>query len=1329
MQRHLFCRVSTLLIALINQTSFIAGQNQGAFQAAVNYPAGPPTVASNTGYLFGGIAPVEVHTRDSNGRPLDFDADGKPDVVIAANCSNYPGCSGQSAVSVYLSNGDGTLKPGIATGLPLSEIRSMAVGDFNGDGRPDVVVASDCLSSQDCSSGSLTILLGNPDGTFAIGANYPLGGIVSQANTVAVADFNGDGKPDIAVGLACFNIVVNGCSVGAVTIFLGNADGTFSDPTAYQTVGNSANYLTVGDFNRDGKLDIIAGSATASGNSVSTLTILLGVGDGNFTSQQSPNLPFYGLSAVAAVDLNSDGNLDLAMTSGPAAIQVLTGNGDGTFLGPVTYNTGLGNAITNGAPISVVDLNGDGMSDLIVSGTLAGFNGVQVFLNDGSGNLIPGATYTAGGWEFAPIDVADFNGDGKMDLAVVSGCAEDESAGGELCPSGTLTLLLGNGDGSLRSARYLPGKGNSGGYSVSVAAADMNGDGFQDLVFPGCTPGNSCSGDGFTLLLSDGAGGYQAPQFFSSSPASGAMYLAVSDFNGDGRPDIALFDACDQGPYNCAGDAISVFLNTGNATFAAPMFYESGGTGMSAQTIVTGNFHGIGKPPDIALLHCCTSDGQNLIGILLNNGDGTFQLAVTTPVASGTASWIAAADFNRDGWTDLAVAESTYNQGDPYSGTVQILLSNGDGNFTDGGSYNSGGDRSDAPGPSVITGDVNGDGMADIVVGHTCDQRVYSNYFYDDINCTRGAIGVLLGNGDGTFHYPAPGQTATVLVVPDGNFTAISLADVNGDGKLDVVASTLTGIYVAFGNGDGTLLAGTNYAALRVDQNVQLAIADLNGDGVPDIVQPGDNGQLAILYNQVPQNSAIPTTTTINAPAITYGTNASVTVTVTSAQGTLNGNVSLTVDNGAPASQTLSGGSTTFTSAGLAGGSHGLSATYAAQGNFAASSATGSLQVNQAQPSVSFTGAPASAGYHSTFTVTATTNASTTASISASGSCSVSGTTVTITSGTGTCNLTANWPADNNYLAASASQSTAATKAASTTAITSNTPNPSVTGQAVTVSYSVTASGTPTGNVTVTDGTGDACTATVAAGKCALTPTTAGAKTLTASYAGDSSFSSSTSAGITQTVNKAATTTTITYQAPNPSVPGQPVMIKFQVAPVAPGGGTAGGNVTVSDGLGDNCTDTVARGYCLVGFAAWGSKTVTVSYAGDGSFSPSTSPGVTHNVIDFSMSASPLSQSIKAGQKATYTITVTPLNGFTGQISLGCTDLPQNSTCSFSSNPIVITGPKSVSSKVTVQTSKSTSPNRYTLVFSGTLGNGVPQAGGILHYLGLYPNIITLTVN
>ena len=173
-------------------------------------------------------------------------------------------------------------------------------------------------------------------------------------------------------------------------------------------------------------------------------------------------------------------------------------------------------------------------------------------------------------------------------------------------------------------------------------------------------------------------------------------------------------------------------------------------------------------------------------------------------------------------------------------------------------------------------------------------------------------------------------------------------------------------------------------------------------------------------------------------------------------------------------------------------------------------------------------------------------------------------------------------------------------------------------GQAVTVNFSVAvnapASGTPTGNVTVSDGT-QSCTGTVAAGTCNITFTSAGAKSLTATYAGDTNFNGSTSTPSTpHTVNKAATTTSITSDTPDPSVVGQTVTVDFSVTVDAPGSGTPTGNVTVSNGI-QSCTATVASGQCTIAFNAAGSHPLTATYVGDTNFDGSaSSPATAHTV-------------------------------------------------------------------------------------------------------------------
>ncbi|MCB0110943.1 MAG: Ig-like domain repeat protein, partial [Caldilineaceae bacterium] len=189
-------------------------------------------------------------------------------------------------------------------------------------------------------------------------------------------------------------------------------------------------------------------------------------------------------------------------------------------------------------------------------------------------------------------------------------------------------------------------------------------------------------------------------------------------------------------------------------------------------------------------------------------------------------------------------------------------------------------------------------------------------------------------------------------------------------------------------------------------------------------------------------------------------------------------------------------------------------------------------------------------------------------------------------------------------------------KANTTATISADTPDPSLFGQVVTVNYNVTVNspgaGTPTGNVTVSDGV-NSCTGTVAAGTCNIALSTVGARTLTATYAGDANFNGSTSAGIAHTVNKADTTTTITADTPDPSTVGQAVTVNFSVVASAPGAGTPTGNVTVSDGV-DSCTTTAAAGTCNLTLTTAGARTLTVTYAGDSNFNGSTSSTEAHTV-------------------------------------------------------------------------------------------------------------------
>ena len=360
-------------------------------------------------------------------------------------------------------------------------------------------------------------------------------------------------------------------------------------------------------------------------------------------------------------------------------------------------------------------------------------------------------------------------------------------------------------------------------------------------------------------------------------------------------------------------------------------------------------------------------------------------------------------------------------------------------------------------------------------------------------------------------------------------------------------------------------------------------------------------------------------------PSVT-GQGVVVNFSVTSTGGTPTGTV--TVSDGAVSCfASVATGTCTLTPS--SAGAKTLTATYAGDANFSGSVSSGVSQtVNLAATTAAITSHlpdPSTVGQlvAVNFTVTATAPGSGTPTGNVTVSDGVNSCIGAVASGTcsvalatpGARTLTATYAGDANFAGSvSAGAGHTVGMATSTTTITSNLPNPSVTGQGVVVNFTVTSTGgTPTGTVTVSDGT-DSCFASVATGTCTLTPSSAGAKTLTATYAGDANFSGSVSSGVSQTVNLAATTTAITSHLPDPSVVGQAYTVSFTVTATAPGSGTPTGNVTVSDGVA-TCIGTVAAGSCSITSTTVGApKTLTATYAGDANYTGSVSAGASHTV-------------------------------------------------------------------------------------------------------------------
>jgi hypothetical protein len=328
----------------------------------------------------------------------------------------------------------------ISTGA-ASGPNDLAVGDFNGDGIPDLV-------TPDSATGVVAVFQGNGDGTFAAAADDSTGP-GSQPLAVAVGDFNGDGVPDLAVALG---------NQAEVAILLGNGDGTFQPPRMAQTAGSQLYYplaLTVGDLNGDGRLDI----ATAN-NSIG-VSVLLGNGDGTFQpykllgSSQGPTW-------ITSGDFNGDGILDLAVTTSTGTVDISLGNGDGSFQTFTPIATGNG---SNPESAVAADLDGDGNLDLVVAGY--GANGMGVLLGNGDGTFLPIEYYATGAGPIS-VTVADLNVDGIPDVVTTN------------LNANSLSLFDGNGDGTFLPLPAI--STTSGSEPAASVVADLNADGAPEIA-------------------------------------------------------------------------------------------------------------------------------------------------------------------------------------------------------------------------------------------------------------------------------------------------------------------------------------------------------------------------------------------------------------------------------------------------------------------------------------------------------------------------------------------------------------------------------------------------------------------------------------------------------------------------------------------------------------------------------------------------------------------------------------------------------------------------------------------------------------------------------
>ena len=364
----------------------------GAMTGGVLAPlatVGSPTFASPKAYATG-TSPLALAVGDVNG-------DGRPDLATA----NYG--EGVNSVSVLVNRGGGRFRARRDYDVGESP-GSLAIGDVNGDRKPDIAVANEAADS-------VSVLLNVGDGTFEQRRDYSTG---RAPVSVAIGDVNGDGSRDLTIA----NFVVPDANVvgvpGTVSVLLNNGDGGFQPKIDYQT-GQRPQQIVIGDLTGDGKPDL------ATGNRSDTVSVLRNRGNGTF----EPPVDYRagsGPRAIAVGDLNGDGRLDLATANTNVdvyTVSLLINGGDGSFRAKRDYRAGNG-------PFSIAigDVNGDGRRDLAVA--VVSGNGVSVLLNKGNGTFLPRSDYRTGREPWS-VAIADLTGDGKRDLATANSVANSVS--------------------------------------------------------------------------------------------------------------------------------------------------------------------------------------------------------------------------------------------------------------------------------------------------------------------------------------------------------------------------------------------------------------------------------------------------------------------------------------------------------------------------------------------------------------------------------------------------------------------------------------------------------------------------------------------------------------------------------------------------------------------------------------------------------------------------------------------------------------------------------------------------------------------------------------
>eukprot|EP00592_Proboscia_alata_P023596 CAMPEP_0194424146 /NCGR_PEP_ID=MMETSP0176-20130528/23412_1 /TAXON_ID=216777 /ORGANISM="Proboscia alata, Strain PI-D3" /LENGTH=2584 /DNA_ID=CAMNT_0039233745 /DNA_START=230 /DNA_END=7984 /DNA_ORIENTATION=+ len=597
------------------------------------------------------------------------------------------------------------------------------------------------------------LLINDGDGNFRNSVDLPGGAFIT--NFVAVGDFNNDGWLDIVIGNRIHRD-------GRNQILINDGDGTFSRVVDLPSGDFSTESVAVGDINNDGWLDIVIGINTQNNQ------LLVNNGDGNFLD--AVDLPGGAMhtQSVALGDFNNDGLLDIVIGNWNEKNQLLLNNSDGQFHHAVDLPGGDTQSVALG------DFNNDGWLDIVVGDYI---QSNLLLINDGNGNF-PDMVYLPGSVKnTASIAVGDINNDGLLDIVIGNSFKNYQH---------NIQFLINDGNGCFPRLEELPGSITSTKY---VAFGDVNKDGLLDIV---------TASEKIYLLVNGNDGKFidtvdlPGNEILTESAIYMEPTIAVGDINNDGLLDIVI------GNFN---QNIQLLINEGNGNFLDAVNLPGGA--MHTLSVALGDINNDGLL-DIVIGNDFYEKNQ----LLLNVVNGTFIRAVDLPGGSLITTSIVLGDFNNDGWLDIVVGN--------YKELNLLLINDGNGNFPKGVILHDEYDDYDyyRDTESVSVGDVNNDGMLDVIIGN----RNKTNQ-------------LLINDGDGNFH--------NSIDLPGSDFLdtkSVAVGDFNNDGWLDIlIGNYQQSNQLLVNDGEGTFPDAVDLHSGALETKA-VAVGDINNDGFLDIV-------------------------------------------------------------------------------------------------------------------------------------------------------------------------------------------------------------------------------------------------------------------------------------------------------------------------------------------------------------------------------------------------------------------------------------------------------------------------------------------------------------